>query len=531
MNCFKFFGFFALAVSTFAANSSLLVSNNAFAVAPAEKGSVWVFSRGDSNGGLAKLTLNVTEGGVRATGSEQVVFENDEDRTAVHDGILSDLLAERRRTPFVEAGVKLGAVLPAFAPDSVGDIRKPTGFAYVHGSESGFYDFPDAVVNYSDTTFVPMDGAASGFALDSSANVLWVARGANGLLWLDVSKGLGSVKKANYVLNLKSLALDSLKSSGTYAKADYPQIFDVKIHPETKCLWLATSKGLLKETAAGSLKFALVDATKNARVTGVWIGGTPVQVIAETAVNNKGKIANRLWRSYKEGPFAEVAFRDTTGKVVADVYDKADYSVSNVAFIGDMAFVAVRVVGGAQSGLLKLDAKGAVPWENENQWLYAEDAGVVDRNVIILSVSEFTLANGAKGLAVPTYGNGISVSADSGKTWTPILNQASLGKNLSTVRMVPSVIGAGGESLVAYSVAKDSKITIEVFSYDMRKVRTIVKDAPRYASAGRSTNASEDVWDGRDDMGRAVTMGVYYVRVKDNHGHVGWGKAMSVGGK
>jgi hypothetical protein len=25
-------------------------------------------------------------------------------------------------------------------------------------------------------------------------------------------------------------------------------------------------------------------------------------------------------------------------------------------------------------------------------------------------------------------------------------------------------------------------------------------------------------------------MGIYYVRVKDNHGHVGWGKVMSLGG-
>ena len=97
--------------------------------------------------------------------------------------------------------------------------------------------------------------------------------------------------------------------------------------------------------------------------------------------------------------------------------------------------------------------------------------------------------------------------------------------------MVPSVIAADGESLIAYNLSKESKVTIEIFSYDMRKVRTIVKDALRPASAGRSTNAAEDLWDGRDDMGRAVTMGIYYVRVKDNHGHVGWGKVMTLGGR
>ena len=44
------------------------------------------------------------------------------------------------------------------------------------------------------------------------------------------------------------------------------------------------------------------------------------------------------------------------------------------------------------------------------------------------------------------------------------------------------------------------------------------------------TNAKEDFWDGMDDGGRPCTMGIYYVRVKDNHGHIGWGKVMSLGG-
>ena len=134
------------------------------------------------------------------------------------------------------------------------------------------------------------------------------------------------------------------------------------------------------------------------------------------------------------------------------------------------------------------------------------------------------------GLAVSTYGNGISVSADTGKTWTPILNRAKLDDNLGTIRMVPSVIVAGDKSLVSYKVSKESNITIEVFSYDMKLVRKIVKSAPRSADAVRSTKAKEDVWDGKDDYGRPCTMGVYYVRVKDNHGHVGWGKVMTLGG-
>ena len=217
-----------------------------------------------------------------------------------------------------------------------------------------------------------------------------------------------------------------------------------------------------------------------------------------------------------------------------DIYDEGDYTVSDVAFIGNTAFVAVAVSGGDVSGYFKLDSAGIRAWDvdddGKSEWLYGYATGAIDRDFRITSICSFPLAKNVTGLALATYGNGISVSADSGKTWTPILNRAKLGNDLGSVRMVPSVITAGDQSLVSYKVGKDSKITIDVFSYDMRKIRTIVKSVPRGADASRSTNPKEDFWDGKDKAGRPCTMGVYYVRVKDNHGHIGWGKVMTLGG-
>jgi hypothetical protein len=272
------------------------------------------------------------------------------------------------------------------------------------------------------------------------------------------------------------------------------------------------------------------------RVTGVWVGGEPLMVIAETQAQGKESMKGGLWRKYveKSGDFAKVPFIDVKGNSQKkDVYDNADYTVSNLAFVGKQALVAVRTVGGSVTGLLRVDSLGVRAYESdeeESQWLFGFEMGVTDRDVMICDIAAFPLEKNTTGLAVATYGNGISVSADTGRTWTPILNRAKLSGNLGTVRMVPSVITAGSESLVSYKVSKDSKITIEVFSYDMKKVRKIVKSAPRFADASRSTNAKEDVWDGLDDYGNPCAMGVYYVRVKDNHGHVGWGKVMTLGG-
>jgi flagellar hook assembly protein FlgD len=251
----------------------------------------------------------------------------------------------------------------------------------------------------------------------------------------------------------------------------------------------------------------------------------------------KESMKGALWVLRKNAKdFAKVDFLDTAGKLQKkDVYDDGDYTVSGVAFIGKTAYVAVTS-GGSVSGYFKLDSTGIRAWETDddgkNNWLYGFETGATDRDAIITSICSFPLDQKTEGLALATYGNGVSVSADSGKTWTTILNRAKLGGDLGTIRMVPSVItsGDGDQSLVSYKVSKDAKITIDVFSYDMRKIRTIVKDAPRSADKSRSTNPKEDFWDGKDKAGRPCTMGVYYVRVKDNHGHIGWGKVMTLGG-
>jgi len=267
------------------------------------------------------------------------------------------------------------------------------------------------------------------------------------------------------------------------------------------------------------------------------MGGSPLQIIAETAYKKNDNVVGGLWRMYgeKANDFAKVNFLDTAGKVQKkDIYDEADYTVGDVAFLGKNAFVLVRTVGGSISGYLKLDSLGAKAWETDEdgktQWLYGYETGATDRKATIMSMCTFPLSKNRMGLALATIGNGISVSADSGASWSVILNRARLDNNLGSIRMVPSVITPGDESLVSYKVGRESKITIEVFSYDMRKVRTIVKNAVRNADVSRSSNPKEDFWDGRDDHGKDCTMGVYYIRVKDNHGHIGWGKAITLGG-
>jgi len=516
----------------FAATETLF-SNWAFSVAPGgSNGSLLVFSRGEMNSGFTLLNLKVSASGqVQVDKTEQEAVSDS--MTAVQDGIFTDVYAEHRRIPVVAAG-KLGTVFPMFGLDNSGNYLKPEGIFTVR-SISNVPETPLELPSAAEDLDSAMMYAVSGFAYDSSKSTLWIARGALGLTGYDISKGANNPKEFHLIFNRDEKRLDTLKLNASKNLNKFTEIFDVAFDKESETLWIATAKGLWTLDQSGKLASAS-KALDTMRVTGVWIGGSPLQVIAETSMKGKESVSGGLWRrnTNASGDFAKVAFIGIDGKAQKkDVYDNADYTVSDIAFVGKETFVAVRTVGGTESGFLRLDSLGARAYENDDEesaWLYGFDMGVTDRDVIICSMTSFPLTKDIMGLAVATYGNGISVSADTGKTWTPILNRAKLGGDLGTVRMVPSVITAGSESLVSYRVSKDSKITIEVFSYDMKKVRKIVKSAPRFADASRSTNAKEDVWDGLDDYGNPCTMGVYYVRVKDNHGHIGWGKVMTLGG-
>ena len=513
-----------------------LFSNYVFAVAPTgENGKLWAFSQDNSYSGLTYLSFTVAKDGSIAT-EPPMKGQVSDTLTAAHDGIqyliIQDELAELRRLPAVYTGSRLGLVLPMYAMDKDDRYLQPAGYFSVNNLNS-ILENPIDVPAVADDLEKPMQYATTGFAYDESAKRLWVARGALGVMVHDMS-GTKS-RDTTFVLNSKTDKLEVLDGNGSLDLEKYPAIFDVRLHPKTGDLWLATAKGLWVKSSSGLRNVS--KTLKDSRVTGLWMGGTPLQIIAETCYKKDQSVVGGLWRLYdeKNTDFVKVNFLDTAGKVQKkDIYDDADYTVGDIAFLGKNAFVLVSAVGGSINGYLKLDSLGARAWEQDddgkNQWLYGYETGATDRKMRITSMCAFPLSDKRMGLAIGTYGNGISVSADSGKTWNVVLNRAKLNNNLGSIRMVPSVITPGDESLVSYKLGQESKVTIEVFSYDMRKVRTIVKDAVRKADASRSTNPKEDFWDGRDDHGKDCTMGVYYIRVKDNHGHIGWGKTMTLGG-
>jgi hypothetical protein len=86
------------------------------------------------------------------------------------------------------------------------------------------------------------------------------------------------------------------------------------------------------------------------------------------------------------------------------------------------------------------------------------------------------------------------------------------------------------QTIFAYSLSKASKVTITVYDWNMALVKNIITNEDRKAGKddplgnGRSTDRIRDVWDGTNNAGKRVAVGVYYFRISAQSGERSFGK-------
>ena len=149
-------------------------------------------------------------------------------------------------------------------------------------------------------------------------------------------------------------------------------------------------------------------------------------------------------------------------------------------------------------------------------------------------------SGGETALAVGTTSRGLFLRRTGGGNtgeWTNVNSLKALKGGLQEVITFPTLFSGtapdGSPEYVnlGYRLKKGGNVTISVYNYAMEKVKTVVKGAPRKGGGNRSENPAEDRWDGKDQSGRHVSVGVYYIRVETDKGEHGWGKAIAVHGR
>ena len=523
-------------VSSLAFAADGLVSNFTFAVLPAQApGELWTLSRGDAGNGASRVQLQVGGDGVQVAKITQVLFNKD--YVGVNDQVFAALTGEHRRTLALSVGQAI--VFQGFVVDSTNAFVVPRALLRIKDDNSDSIVLNGAGLADAVHTWPgPLAVAANAGAVERG-NGLWLARGPWGITHVATSPDswdAGSALTAPVVtvlsLNAAAARLDTIKKLADLDTAHTLAVWGLALDSATGTLWLGSEHGLWQaSTSSPALQPIHQGGLDSLRITGVWKEPNGPSLFVESSKRVGSKTVSSLWRSLDNG-------QSFTALTLP--YDSLDVSVSAVAFVGNTAWLAVQGIENSQAGLLRVGPAGAEQWpdslrmpkrESSSQWIWGLEAKILDRDVTITGVSAFPLGNGL-GLAVSTYGAGISVSADSGHTWKPILNQKSVKGNLTEVRMVPSVMrGFDAVSVVAYRLDKPARVSIDVFSYDMKKVHSIVSHAQRSSSPIRSSDATADVWNGRDDAGNPVALGVYFVRVQDDSGHEAWGKVMWLGGQ
>lgn len=506
------------ALATFAADR--LVSNFTYAVAPGSvPGELRVVARGDAQSGVSVLGLGLADGNLQVLSVQTTLL--DRQYALVPDFIFSGLTGERRRVAV--ATTAAGELWIPYYVSGDGSLIEPEGLVSFSGGAFQAEHLSNDTLVLADS--LPADRAVGGMFADH--DTLWMAQGSAGLVKWVPSTTVGE----RWLFDSTATQLVNAATVDSVA-APFAPIYGLASHFDDRAMWLATVKGLWMRQADGTLNASAPAELTKSRVTGVWSGGDPWQIVAETAVREGSLTRSALWRSLDSGK---------TFQNIMPAYDSLDVVTTAVAFVGDRAWLAIQSSEGSRAGLVRIDTSGPVAWTDSlpagalstaSRWIWGLDAGVLDRDVHVTGICSFPLSDGRLGLALSSFGGGLSLSADSGKTWRPFLNQTEVKSNLSEIRLVPSVLRyQGATALVAYRLTQDSRIDIEIFSYDMKRVRKLVAGAARSADPVRSSDPRVDVWDGRDDAGREVAMGIYYVKVTDNHGHTGWGKVMTLGGR
>ena len=268
-------------------------------------------------------------------------------------------------------------------------------------------------------------------------------------------------------------------------------------------LWIATTKGLWR----GLSKDSLTPINSNHAFLSVWPGQRAALVQSDSAI---------LWSDAAASPL--LALRGDTSVV-------SGAKIGAVAWLGDTAWVLLQKSGAGLSGIVRVKAGSILSGSGKTPSLFdTEDGLPFSENVNLADIARETKTGR---LWVASRGEGLAMR--DGETWSLVSHKVALRSNLKEVRVVPTRLESGS-SLIAYNLASDGNVDIEVFNGAMEKVRTILRGAPRKAGiANRSEVATEDRWDGCTDSKRLASIGLYYVRVKSGN-QTAWGKVFQLKG-
>jgi len=157
---------------------------------------------------------------------------------------------------------------------------------------------------------------------------------------------------------------------------------------------------------------------------------------------------------------------------------------------------------------------------------WTRSGSVIDHANLQRFASSRTTATAANGDTVWVGGDdGLAYTIDSpaqqfGSTWEVFRTYVPVQATSKTYSFPLPFSPASEVVRIHYSTSgKTMPVTIRIFDFAMAPVKTLLRGATRTGSVEH-----DEIWDGRDDLGRRVSNGVYFYRVELEDTDPQWGK-------
>lgn len=232
---------------------------------------------------------------------------------------------------------------------------------------------------------------------------------------------------------------------------------------------------------------------------------------------------------------------DGTAVIWAGTRATAAGQTSSLAFTGDLG-LNWTVTGPAAAWGFAF-SPGAV-WAATDEGLYASrDGGVSWARV---SVADPLIGEELRGTFVDAAAvgdvlwagaeNGLGRSTDEGVSWQiikspvkplsldsgEVIGAAGLADSVYTYAAPnPFSPSQGEHARIHYSLNSDAGVSISIYDFASRLVRTLLRNADRSGQQNHGEN-----WDGRDEDGKTVANGVYFYRIELDSGRQAFGKVV-----
>jgi len=365
---------------------------------------------------------------------------------------------------------------------SEGDLPAGSGFSYSSDGGETWTRIPQPIDSRDEDRYNPTTTNVNNLTYDIAFDDSYV--------WI-VSFGGGLRRSGDYGQTWEMVTPDE----HSFEPLTYLNHRPFSVITTDKAVWVGTAGGINKSTDGGETW------TNYTAQVGSGISGNFVVALAEQKLPGKSIIWAATWKAEGEEEYYAVSKTENNGLI----WETCLYGeqVHNFGFNGEEVFAV------SDNGLWKSNDFGET-WARYPQ--------IVDHTTAEkIYTEEYYSTAYNDGILWAGTGDGLANTVNNGITWNIFraINKPENSMELYTYAypnpfspLRHNRIENDGHVRIQYNILKDTEVTIQVYDFSMRLVKTVVQNKFRPGSFDYS-----EVWDGRDASGRMVANGVYFYKL------------------